>query len=443
MELKPTIIKQFTKEKLEISGAELIRSPVFPDSRGFLYEAFHILKLNSSCSVSSIKCYYPKKEGQPRTFKSHNDEFLYLVQGKLNVQLIDSNDPNLKQTLELNVGEVLMLHPGVSLVVSTNEEKTIYEIMKTTRDTTKESLLVADPRQSLPTPRPMFAIMGANGLIGSSFVREIEARGYTWCRLRSRLHQHEAIQNELLHIHPSVSVIISAGVGTRPNTRWCNDHRIETIDANVTGQLAIAQICGKLGLHLTIIGTCGFYHYDETHTLENGVGFTESDKPNNLCNFYYQMRNCLEEILNETGAIKHVLNLRALFPFNDNITSASLIGKLLGFSKINSIKSSMTVLNDLVPLALDMIRDHEVGHVNWVCEGTASNGDVIRAYKDIVDPSININEVCISQEESKKMGNSASYVVPGRLISKFGADKVPKLSDSIAKIMELIKQQKK
>jgi 3,5-epimerase/4-reductase len=279
-------------------------------------------------------------------------------------------------------------------------------------------------------------------MIGGAFVRQLEATGHSWVQLRSRLHQQSSIRNELELIRPTVSVLIAAGVGTRPNTRWCEDHRVETIDANVTGQLAIAKICADLGLHLTLIGTCGFYHYDAEHALGSGVGFPEDAVPNHECNFYYAMRALLERLLNESGAIGGVLNLRALFPFDHKVTSASLVGKLLRFAKINCIPTSMTVLPDLVPLAVELMIAKEVGHVNWVCEGVASNGDVLRAYKEIVDESIAINEVEVSQETSRSTGNSAAYVVPAKLIARFGADRVPKVGDAIGRLMKLIKDER-
>lgn len=454
------IVKQFEQQILNVPGALLIKSPVYPDSRGTLYEALHVLKIKTTISNCVLKTKYPNTKHAIGPISNSTDEMIFLVRGKVFVVIIDSNNYENRDYLELTPGLILRVpESSIHAYVST-EENTVFEVLRTGCNSYKKKYDWNDPKLNIQWPqqdlvhgsislcnnnkeRPMFAIMGANGLIGSSFVQEIEKKGYTWYKLRSRLHQQEAIKNELMMIKPTVSVIISAGVGTRPNTRWCEDHKAETIDCNVTAQLGIANICQQLGLHLTIIGTCGFYHYDENHTLENGSGFSEDDEPNNLSNFYYKMRKFLEDTLNESGAIKNVLNLRAIFPFNDKITSASLIGKLLRFSRINCIKSSMTVLNDLVPLALDMIIDHEVGHVNWVCEGTASNGDVLQAYKKIVDPSIEINAVELTQEESKKISNSAAYILPNRLIKKFGINNVPKLDESINRIMFQIKSQNK
>lgn len=465
MSVPSSVVRQFEVEKLNVPETELIKSPVYPDLRGTLYESFHILKLRTTCSVSQILGFYPPRHVVYGPVSHSGEEYMYLIRGKLFVILIDSQNHSTRDVLEFIPGMILRIPPNCIHAFLSLEDNTVFDIVRTIGienevhyafDDSKlninwpesEKPLVqsksCDPHSGLAVKeRPAYAVMGATGMIGSAFVREIEKRGLKWYQIKSRLQQHEAIRNELMEVRPTVGVIIAAGVGTRPNTKWCEDHHLETLDANVTCQLAIAGICEKLGIHLTLIGTAGFYHYDEQHQLNDEMhGYVEKDEPNYGCNYYYQMRIYLEKLLNETGAIKNILNLRALFPFDHKVTSSSLIGKLLKFQKINCIKTSMTVLNSLVPLALDMINDHVTGHVNWVCRGTCSNGDLLRSYKKIVDGSIEINEVQLTQQQSREMGNSAAYIVPQRMIEKFGEDKVPLVEDAIAQVMEEIKKEK-
>ena len=278
--------------------------------------------------------------------------------------------------------------------------------------------------------------MGCNGLIGNSFVREIEKQGLTWLPIKSRLHEHESIMNEISTIKPTISVIIAAGVGTRPNTKWCDTHHDETIDFNVTSQLSIAKFCKTQNIHCTLIGTSAFYHYDEEHPI-NGKGFIEEDEPNNCYNFYYQMRILLEKLIKESDFYDNVLNLRAIFPLDHLIKPTSLIGKLLKFSKINSIPSSITVLNSLVPLAIEMMKLKTFGNINWVCKGTISNGDILRKYQKIVNNDFQFNENLIDIETSLKIGNAAANIIPQKLIDLFG-DKVPFVDDAIESLMKEI-----
>lgn len=459
MSANPTPIKQFAVETLPINGTEVYTSPVFTDSRGSLYEAYHVLKSHRSSNVKSIKGIYPARKAVYGPVAHDGEELIFLIRGKLFVFLADSSDHSKHTTLEIEQGTIIRILPNVIHAFLSLEDNTIFDLVSTSTISKKNIFKIDDASLNIQWPAsemPLiqaecdcstekqqydFAIMGSNGLIGSAFVREILARGMTYYQIRSRLNQPESIRNEILAINPRVSVLISAGVGTRPNTRWCETHKMETVDANVTAQLAVAKMCKELNYHCTLIGTCGFYHYDENHPLGSGKGFTEDDIPNNDCNVYYKMRILLEDLLKETGLINNTLNLRAVFPFDNKITSASLIGKLLRFNSITCIDQSMTVLTELVPLAIEMMVDHDTGNVNWVCEGTKSNGDVLEAYKAIVDPSITINKNVITQEQSKSSGNSAAYIVPSRLKSKFG-DRVPTLEDSINNLMHLIKKEK-
>ena len=291
-----------------------------------------------------------------------------------------------------------------------------------------------------PKESPDFVIMGSTGLIGNTFVREIESQGMTWKPIRARLHQHEKIKKEILANKPKISVIIAAGVGTRPNANWCNQHHLETVDANVTSQCAIVKICKEIGVHCCIITSAGFYSYDKDHMI-GGPGFTEADPANHAYNFYYKCRCLLEKTLHDSGDEKNVLILRANYPLDHLVRPASLIGKLLRYPVIKSIPASITCLNDLVPLAIDMLKDKDYGIVNWVCDGTITNGQILRTYASIIDSSITFKEEVLNEEQSWNAGNAAAYVIPKRLIDKFG-DRVPKVNDAISKIINLIKESK-
>ena len=55
---------------------------------------------------------------------------------------------------------------------------------------------------------------------------------------------------------------------------------------NVVGTLTLADVCFQRGIHLTIYATGCIFAYDETHPINSGIGFKESDKANFFGSYY-------------------------------------------------------------------------------------------------------------------------------------------------------------
>ncbi|EAY19932.1 dTDP-D-glucose 4,6-dehydratase, putative [Trichomonas vaginalis G3] len=456
-----SIVRKFQVSHLKIEGVDSIDSPVYPDHRGTLYEAFHCLKADFDCSVAAVNSFYPRRHVVYGLISIDGDEIFHVIRGKLIVVLIDPKDHKLHEIVEAGPGKVIKIPSGVIRGYLALEEDVIYNIVRTSGNGNKTCYKFDDPEFGVkwpeselpltqapyalqentePKPKVDFAIIGSTGQMGSAFIREIEARGMTWAPIRARLNQHERIRNEILAIDPQVSVICAAGLGTRPNTKWCDEHRLETLDVNVTCYVAISRICRDLKKHCTFLGTAAFYAYDDQHPI-GGKGFTEEDEPNHLPNYYYKTRQLFEKILKESDSYKFCLNLRGLYPIDHTLRSSSLVSKLLKFETIYDIPSSITVLNQLVPLAIDLMVEGATGNVNWVTDGTISNGEILKLYKEIVDPEFTWKEKKLTAQESREIGNCAAYVVPERLLKRFG-DKVPKTRDAVIEVFKMIKANK-
>lgn len=61
-----------------------------------------------------------------------------------------------------------------------------------------------------------------------------------------------------------------SGVTGRPNVDWCEDHKIETIRANVVGCLTLADVCNSKNIHMTYYGTGCIFHYDDEFKVNTG-----------------------------------------------------------------------------------------------------------------------------------------------------------------------------
>lgn len=181
-------------------------------------------------------------------------------------------------------------------------------------------------------------------------------------------------------------VLNAAGVTGRPNVDWCEDHKIETIRANVLGTLTLADVAHLAGAHLTIFATGCIFAYDDAHPLGSGKGFTEDDTPNFTGSYYSFTKALTESLLRQyPGA----LVLRVRMPIVGDLTyPRNFITKILTYNKIVDIPNSMTVLPDLLPHALDMARRRVAGIMNFTNPGAISHNQIMELYKEYVDPEL-------------------------------------------------------
>jgi dTDP-4-dehydrorhamnose reductase len=99
--------------------------------------------------------------------------------------------------------------------------------------------------------------------------------------------------SELDEVKPT-HVLNAAGVTGRPNVDWCEDHKQETIRANVVGTLNLADLTCARGIHQTVFATGCIFAYDDAHPI-GGPGFTEEDAANFTGSFYSTTKGMVEQ----------------------------------------------------------------------------------------------------------------------------------------------------
>lgn len=241
-----------------------------------------------------------------------------------------------------------------------------------------------------------FLIFGGNsGWIGQQLVRMLKQQGHTAICATSRLENREKVIAEIEHHNPDF-IINAAGITGRPNVDWCEDHKEETIRANVLGILNLVDITGMKGIHLTNISTGCIYKYDEKHPLGSGIGFTEKDEPNFAGSFYSHTKIIIEKLINN---YPHVLHLRLRMPIADDLTQRAFVGKIINHKKLINIPNSMAVMHDLLPLIIDMTQKKYTGIYNFVNPGTISHHEVIELYKKYIDPEHRYESFSVEEQD--------------------------------------------
>ena len=230
---------------------------------------------------------------------------------------------------------------------------------------------------------PVFLVYGRNGWIGGMLGKLLCEQGVRWAFGSARLEDRGCLISDIRKVKPT-HVFNAAGVTGRPNVDWCETHRQETIRTNVIGVLNLVDICRENGIHVTNFATGCIYSYDESHAIGSGKGFTEADPPNFNGSYYSHTKGMVENLLKEYD---NLLQLRLRMPISSDLASGrNFVYKIVNYEKVVDIANSMTVLDELLPVAVQMASKSLTGIYNFTNPGVVSHNEVLQMYKEFVDP---------------------------------------------------------
>ena len=233
-------------------------------------------------------------------------------------------------------------------------------------------------------------LLGDKGYIGGQFRKHLRSKGVDFVAASVNLENRETLRRWLDSCEPCY-VICAAGIAGRPNINWCDDHAGETLDVNVCCQLAVAEECRKRAVHCTLILTGMLYSSE----LRPGYAYCEDDIPNlSDIGAYLKMRVAQENLLRLGGYVAedegkkgNVLGLRIQFPMSDDHHPRSTLSKLLKYRTIFSSPTPWTILDELIPVAIEIILRRQVGIFNWVNPGTMTHNELLDCYRSHADPT--------------------------------------------------------
>jgi 3,5-epimerase/4-reductase len=261
---------------------------------------------------------------------------------------------------------------------------------------------------------PVIVIFGTNGWIGSKVYNLLvhSNKQLTVYKAQSRADDQEAVENELDGFTNSNSVThVMSFIGRTHGTY--EGQIIGTIDYlekpgklvenmrdNLFSPLILAEICKKRNIHFTYLGTGCIFDYDEAHPFgELDKGFVESDKPNFFGSSYSIVKGYTDRLM-QTMFDTTALNVRIRMPITDEINPRNFITKITNYDKICSIPNSMTVLNELLPVLIEMALNGQVGTVNLTNPGTISHNEILQIYKEVVDPNFSWANFSIEEQNA-------------------------------------------
>jgi len=233
----------------------------------------------------------------------------------------------------------------------------------------KSNIIVSEKDDIKHFVKPVdYIIFGQNGFLGSNIITLLKKENKNFITSNLRLQETERIR-ELFLLYKPKFVINCAGITGIPNIFWCDDHKLETVENNITYQLTIAAICREYGIHLTIFGSGGIFNNDRI--------YFETDIGNNYNSYYNKCRILLEDIIK---FYDNVLYLRINYPISSNPSNKNLLTKLLNYNEIDPVEVSITYIDNLFPILFKMIEQNEYGVCNFTNPGQISLDDIIIIY---------------------------------------------------------------
>ncbi|KAK2664689.1 hypothetical protein Ddye_003263, partial [Dipteronia dyeriana] len=223
-----------------------------------------------------------------------------------------------------------------------------------------------------------FLIYGRTGWIGGLIGKLCQAQGIEFVYGSGRLENRASLEADIAEIKPS-HVFNAAGVTGRPNVDWCESHKVETIRTNVVGTLTLADVCRDKGLVLINYATGCIFEFDEKHPLGSGIGFKRKTLP---------ILSDLSTPRLRQWNYENVCTLRVRMPISSDLSNPrNFITKITRYDKVVDIPNSMTILDELLPISIEMAKRNLTGIYNFTNPGVVSHNEILEMYREYIDPN--------------------------------------------------------
>jgi len=204
-------------------------------------------------------------------------------------------------------------------------------------------------------------LYGADGWIGTQVAQLLMTMNHNVIKGKMRADDPHGLEDEIANINPSH---IMSFIGRTHGQ--IGDKTYQTIDYleqpgkikdnvrdNLYSPLVLALLAKKYKIHFTYMGTGCIFEYDDAHPFANtDTGFTEESLPNFFGSGYSIVKGYTDQLMHLID--DYVLNVRIRMPITNRVHSRNFITKITNYEKVCSVPNSMTVLDELLPIMIDM-----------------------------------------------------------------------------------------
>jgi len=237
-------------------------------------------------------------------------------------------------------------------------------------------------------------LFGWRGWIGGQIKALIEAKGVKLTLSKIRVSNQAVLEEEITAVAPThiISTIGRTHGVLENGTHVGSIDYLESLDKveinvrdNLFAPMLMAMMAVKHNIHLTYLGTGCIFHYDEPYDFKQQ--FSESDLPNFKGSQYSTVKGFTDQLMGAINFKENILNVRIRMPISDQIESGrNLISKLLKYKNVIKVPNSMTNLDELLPVTLDMALTNKHGTIHLCNPGAITHDEILTMYRDEIDP---------------------------------------------------------
>jgi dTDP-glucose 4,6-dehydratase len=251
-------------------------------------------------------------------------------------------------------------------------------------------------------------IYGHRGWIGNQFIDILKKQSIPFNTGKVRVNNINEIEKEILDLIPThVVSFIGRTHGSIGDKKYTTIDYLEqegklyeNVRDNLFSPFVLAEICSRKNIHYTYLGTGCIFKYDDKHPFGEEInGFTEDSTPNFFGSSYSIVKGFTDKIMKLYE--NNVLNLRIRMPITGAENPRNFITKIVNYEKVCSVPNSMTVLPELLPCVVDMMKKSITGTVNLTNPGLISHNEILEMYKEIVNPYFSWKN--FTQEEQRSI----------------------------------------
>jgi len=223
---------------------------------------------------------------------------------------------------------------------------------------------------------------GSKGWIGRQFCEYLNENNILYIESDLRADNEKDVEKEINEYNPThIISFIGRTYGDNFNTIDYLEQPgklVENIRDNLYAPIILSILCERYNIHYTYMGTGCIFEYNIS-----GKKNSEEDAPNFFGSSYSIVKGYTDRLQHMYS--KNTLNLRIRMPIINYDHERNFITKITNYEYVCSVPNSMTVLHDMYPIILDMIKKNITGTFNMCNKGVITHNEILELYKTHVD----------------------------------------------------------